>query len=78
MTTELTFVRMPRVQVLGSDLKIEIRINGAKEGDLCISKTSLDFYPSGNTENFMRLQWSQIRSVFEQSGKSMSVKSPKG
>ena len=55
--------------VLHKDVKIEIKTDAGKLGELLISKGNVEWWPRGNSVNKLRLSWTNFAELMEAHGK---------
>jgi hypothetical protein len=61
----------PTDQVVRSDVKFRIQVNGEKLGELHISQGNLEWWPKGNKKNKKRMSWTKFAKVFEEEGRTV-------
>ena len=65
---------IPQKMVLAKDVVFEITSDGAKLGDLMISKGNIEWKPSGNSVNKRRMSWEKFAEVMEGAGRVARIK----
>lgn len=70
MANKLLIKKTPQLEVLNSDLVLEVYVAEDKLGELHISKGSFDFYKKGAKKSFRRLSWSKLAELMEEHGEA--------
>ncbi|QCO15526.1 hypothetical protein D3869_09955 [Azospirillum brasilense] len=68
MATTLRITQMPKLEVLNSDIVLEVVTDGEKTGELHISKGSLDYYPANSKKKHYRVSWTKLAEILEEHG----------
>ena len=58
-------MRLPKEQLMNSDVEFVIVRGSAKLGELHISKGNVEWWPAGSRKRKYRLRWSQVAEIFE-------------
>lgn len=58
-------VRLPAITLGGPDVTIEVRIDGAKRGELRISEGGVDWWPRSAKTNYKSKTWEQLAAFLE-------------
>ena len=61
----------PKEQLVHADIKFDIKRDGAKLGELHISKGNVEWWPKGNKKNKLRLTWAKFAELFEENGRAI-------
>jgi hypothetical protein len=61
-------MRLPKEQVVGTDIEFSIKRNGSKLGELHISKGNVEWWPARNKSRKKRIGWQELADLFEQFG----------
>ena len=61
----------PPDQVVRSDVKFKVEVNGEKLGELHISQGNLEWWPKGNKKNKIRMSWTKFAKVFVEEGRKI-------
>jgi hypothetical protein len=62
---EVTLTIPQEINILNTDLVLVVKKDGAKLGELRISRGSADWWPSGNRTNYHPVQWERFRDLLE-------------
>ena len=65
------YIEIPRINVKHTDMRIVVNKNGAKIGELLVSKGNVEWWPKGNFRNKKRMKWSQLDELFREHGKTV-------
>jgi hypothetical protein len=73
MATHDVSFEIPQKLVLSKDVRFEIKTDGAKLGELLISKGNIEWVPANNSVNKHRLSWEKFASLIENEGKTKKI-----
>ncbi len=71
LATHEVFMTQPTDQIIHSDVKFSIKRDCSKLGELHVSKGNVEWWPSGNKKNKLRLTWKQFAEIFETEGRTI-------
>jgi hypothetical protein len=59
--------------VLHKDVEIDVKTDGRKLGTILISKGNLEWLPSGNHVNKLRMSWAKFAELMHANGRAVKV-----
>jgi hypothetical protein len=62
-------MRLPKEQIMNSDVEFVVKRGSTKLGELHISKGNVEWWPAGNRRKKYRLRWTQVAALFEEEGR---------
>ena len=68
MATTLRITQMPKLEVLNSDIVLEVVTDGEKTGEFHISKGSLDYYPANAKKKHHRVSGVKLAELLGEHG----------
>jgi len=74
MATHDVSFEIPQKFVLSKDVTFEIKSDGAKLGELLISKGNIEWVPANNSVKKRRLTWERFASLMEKEGTEARIK----